>query len=221
MTRTNKVWLYLCQYDTNKQSRAISLSIWHEQTKSGYIFVNMTRTNKVWLYLCQYDTNKQSLAIFDEAEHIFSDAESESARCCVHGNSAPYWPPHSLWIVVNAYICALFLSRCGFAAAHYTDRDKEAPVLQGHLLEPRALPANRAYWLLFTHSRTWRDDDDISGTITNRSARQAEKEWWRERYTERQRQRTQNSAHYYSRIEILGNSQFLQSVLAKLHRQHI
>ena len=31
----------------------------------------------------------------------------------------------------------------------------------------------------------------------------------------------QNSELYYSRIEILGSSLFLQSVLAMLHRQHI
>ena len=34
-------------------------------------------------------------------------------------------------------------------------------------------------------------------------------------------ERTQNSELYYSRIEILGSSLFLQSVLAVLHRQHI
>ena len=34
-------------------------------------------------------------------------------------------------------------------------------------------------------------------------------------------ERTQNSELYDSRIEILGSSLFLQSVLAKLHRQHI
>ena len=33
--------------------------------------------------------------------------------------------------------------------------------------------------------------------------------------------RIQNSELYYSRTEILGSSLFLQSVLAKLHRQHI
>ena len=37
---------------------------------------------------------------------------------------------------------------------------------------------------------------------------------------EREREITQNSELYYSRIEILGSSLFLQSVLAKLHRQH-
>ena len=41
-------------------------------------------------------------------------------------------------------------------------------------------------------------------------------------YKQRERElRTQNSELYYSRIEILGSSLFLQSVLAKLHRQHI
>ena len=34
-------------------------------------------------------------------------------------------------------------------------------------------------------------------------------------------ERTQNSELYYSRIEILGSSLFLQSALAVLHRQHI
>ena len=42
-----------------------------------------------------------------------------------------------------------------------------------------------------------------------------------ERERERERERTQNSELYYSRTEILGNSLFSQSVLAKLHRQHI
>ena len=37
----------------------------------------------------------------------------------------------------------------------------------------------------------------------------------------RQRERSQNSELYESRIEILGSSLFLQSVLPKLHRQHI
>ena len=48
----------------------------------------------------------------------------------------------------------------------------------------------------------------------------------RQRQTDREnkkkkRERTQNSELYYSRIEILGSSLFLQSVLAMLHRQHI
>ena len=51
--------------------------------------------------------------------------------------------------------------------------------------------------------------------------REREKEREREREKERERERTQNSVLYYLRIEILGNSLFLQSVLAKLHRQHI
>ena len=42
----------------------------------------------------------------------------------------------------------------------------------------------------------------------------------RERETERQTESTQNSQIYDSRIEILSNSLHLQSVLAKLHRQH-
>ena len=41
-----------------------------------------------------------------------------------------------------------------------------------------------------------------------------------ERNTKKDRE-TQNSKLYYSSIEILGNSLFLQSVLAKLHKQHI
>ena len=43
----------------------------------------------------------------------------------------------------------------------------------------------------------------------------------RERERENSELRTQNSELYYSRIEILGSSLFLQSVLAMLHRQHI
>ena len=41
------------------------------------------------------------------------------------------------------------------------------------------------------------------------------------RERERERERTQNSELYYSRIEILGSSLFLQFVLAKLYRQHM
>ena len=43
----------------------------------------------------------------------------------------------------------------------------------------------------------------------------------RKRKGEGEGERTRNSELYYSRIEILGSSLFLQSVLAKLHRQHI
>ena len=46
--------------------------------------------------------------------------------------------------------------------------------------------------------------------------RQTDRQTGRERKRERE-----NSELYYSRIEILGSSLFLQSVLAKLHRQHI
>ena len=41
-----------------------------------------------------------------------------------------------------------------------------------------------------------------------------------ERERERERERAQNSELYYSRIEILSNSLFLQSVHANLHTQH-
>ena len=37
----------------------------------------------------------------------------------------------------------------------------------------------------------------------------------------RERERELRTQLYYSRIEILGSSIFLQSVLAKVHRQHI
>ena len=46
----------------------------------------------------------------------------------------------------------------------------------------------------------------------------------REREGEREKERgreRENSELYYSRIEVLGSSLFLQSVLAKLYRQHL
>ena len=51
--------------------------------------------------------------------------------------------------------------------------------------------------------------------------RQTDRQTDRQADRQRQRERTQNSDLYYSRIEILGRSLFLQSVLAKLHRQYI
>ena len=48
-----------------------------------------------------------------------------------------------------------------------------------------------------------------------------ERERGREGEGGRERERERDSELYYSRIEILGSSLFVQSVLAKLHRQQI
>ena len=65
---------------------------------------------------------------------------------------------------------------------------------------------------------SWRTEKDKKKRKTKRCW-EREGEGEREGKREREREReTQNSELYYSRIEILGNSLFLRSVLVKLHR---
>ena len=81
--------------------------------------------------------------------------------------------------------------------------------------------------MLFRHPALaqTRDYSRSNYTETDRQ-RQKEKERKRDRDAERQRQterhtESENSKLYYSRNEILGSSLFLQSILAKLQRQHL